>query len=318
MQIGYHLSSEEHPPDVLVACARRAEEVGFDFITISDHYHPWTDHQGHSPFVWGVLGAISQVTSRVPVVTAVTCPTVRTHPAVIAQAAATAAAKLPGRFVFGVGTGEALNEHILGDPWPPAVVRREMLEEAVAVIRELWTGRSVTHHGDYYTVETARVYTLPEEPPPIVVSAFGPHAARLAGRIADGFMGASPDADLRRTFEEAGGTGKPCYGKLDVCVAASEQDARRIAHQTWPTSALGGELGQVIPLPAHYEQAVANVTEEQVAQAIVCDLDPDRHAAALREYADAGYDRVTVQQCGPDQDRFFRFYGSDVLPRARG
>src|SRR3954470_5989633 len=178
----------------MVRWARRAEEAGFDFVTVSDHFHPWTRAQGQSPFVWGAIGAIAAVTERVEVATCVTCPTVRIHPAIMAQAAATAAVQLDGRFVFGLGTGERLNETILGDPWPPAAIRREMLEEAVAIMRALWTGEMLrAHEGTHYTVHDARIFTLPDEPPPIVVSGFGPHSAALAGRIADGYWNTAPD-----------------------------------------------------------------------------------------------------------------------------
>ena len=295
--------------------ARRAEEIGFDFVTISDHYHPWTRAQGQSPFVWGAIGAIAAVTERVQVATCVTCPTMRIHPAVIAQAAATAAVQLDGRFVFGVGTGERLNEVILGDPWPPAKVRREMLEEAIEIIRALWTGDVLrAHDGRYYTVHDARVFTVPEEPPPVVVSAFGPRAAELAGRIGDGFWQVSPDAETLAAFRHAGGEGKPAYGKLDTCVAEDDATARRIAYETWPTSALPGELGQQLAMPEHYEQAASMATEDQVAEGTLCSNDAGRHVAAIREYAEAGYSHVHVQQCGQDQDRLLDLYAREVLP----
>jgi G6PDH family F420-dependent oxidoreductase len=313
MQIGYHLSSEEIPPEQMAGLARRAERAGFDFITVSDHYHPWTHRQGQSGFVWTVLGAIAAATERIEVGTAVTCPTVRVHPAIIAQAAATTAVMMPGRFFLGVGTGEALNEHILGDRWPSSGVRREMLEEAVQVIRLLWQGGSQSHFGRHYTVEQATIFSLPHSPPPIVVSGFGPHSIDLAGRMGDGYFSASPDAESVELYRSAGGAGKPCYGKLDVSVAASAAEARRIAFETWPTSALTGELAQILPLPAHFEAAVASVDEDEVAAKIVCDQDADTHLERLREYDDAGYDRVTVQQVGLDQDRFFDFYETRVL-----
>jgi G6PDH family F420-dependent oxidoreductase len=315
--VGYHLSCEEHPPQRLLLWAVRAEREGFAFLTVSDHYHPWTRSQGESPFVWTLLGAIAQATERIAVGTAVTCPTVRIHPAVIAQAAATTAAMMPGRFFLGVGTGEALNEHILGDRWPPSAVRREMLEEAVEVLRLLWRGGFRSHRGRHYTVERAAVFTRPQTPPPIVVSAFGPRSTELAGRIGDGYMNVSPDAGAVRLFHAAGGAGKPCYGKLDVAVAGSESEARRLALRTWPTSGLKGELSQVLPLPAHFEQATADVTEEQVASSILCDQDPAAHVRRLREYEQAGYDHVTVQQVGSDQDRFFELYAREVLPELR-
>jgi G6PDH family F420-dependent oxidoreductase len=317
VEIGCHLSSEELDPARMLAAARLAEEAGFAFLTVSDHYHPWTHRQGQSPFVWGVLGGIAAVTERIDVGTAVTCPTVRIHPAVVAQAAATAAVMLPGRFFLGVGTGEALNEHILGDRWPSSGVRREMLEEAVEVIRLLWQGGSQSHFGRHYTVEQATIFTLPDEPPPIVVSGFGPHSIELAARIGDGYFTTAPDPDAVSQYRGSGGQGL-CYGKLDIALADSEAAGRRLARETWPNSALGGELAQVLPLPAHFEQATADVTEDQVAAAIVCDQDPQVHIERLREYASAGYDRVAVQQVGLDQERFLRFYEEAVLPSFAG
>src|SRR5438067_7486426 len=204
-EIGYALSSEEHGPRELVAQARRAEEVGFSFALISDHFHPWTDRQGQSPFVWTVIGAIAQATGRLRLGTGVTCPLIRIHPAVIAQAAATSAAMMPGRFFLGVGTGENLNEHILGAKWPAPDERLEMLEEAVEVIRLLWQGGYQTHRGRHYTVEQARIYTLPEQLPEIAVAAAQPNAAELAGRIGDGFIGVAPERGLIEKFEQAGG-----------------------------------------------------------------------------------------------------------------
>jgi G6PDH family F420-dependent oxidoreductase len=316
-RFGYALSSEEHEPRALVANARRAEEAGFDFAMISDHYHPWTDRQGQSPFVWGVIGGIAEATERIGLGTGVTCPTVRIHPAVIAQAAATAAAMMPDRFFLGVGTGEDLNEHIVGGAWPSAAVRREMLEEAVAVIRELWKGELTNHRGRHYTVDRARIYTLPEEPPPIYVAAAGPHATRMAGRIGDGFIGLVPERDVIETFEQSGGAGKPRVGKLDVCWAADEATARRVAHEWWPSAALGGELGQVLPTPAHYEQAVGIVREEDVAEKVVCGPDADRHVDAVAEFLEAGYDHVYVHQFGPDQEGFIDFWSQEVLPRVQ-
>jgi G6PDH family F420-dependent oxidoreductase len=318
MRLGYHLSSEELDPRAMVRFARRAEHAGFDFVTVSDHFHPWTRPQGQSPFVWGVVGAIAAMTGRVEVATCVTCPTIRMHPAIVAHAAATAAVQLEGRFVFGVGTGERLNEAILGDPWPPAAVRREMLEEAIAVMRALWTGEIVrVHEGRHYAVHDARLFTVPDAPPPVVVSGFGPHAAALAGRVGDGYWNVSPDRGLLHAFRGAGGQGKPAYGKLDTCVAADDATARRIARETWPTSALAGEIGLQLSTPEHFEQASAAVTEEQVAEGILCSNEAERHVEGIREYLDAGYDNVHVQQCGQDQDRLLDLYEREVLPALR-
>src|SRR5215213_6619023 len=197
---GYTLSSEEHPPQVLVANAERAERAGFDFLSISDHYHPWIREQGQSPFVWSTIGAIAARTSRIRLGVGVTCPIMRIHPAIVAQAAATSACLLEGRFFLGVGTGEALNEHVVGQRWPNIETRREMLSEAVAVMRRLWSGETVDHRGRHYTVENARLFTVPEEPPPVVVSAFGEEAARLAAADGDGIWGTSPQSSLLETF----------------------------------------------------------------------------------------------------------------------
>ncbi len=328
--LGYTLASEEHGPRALLGYARRAEEAGFAFAMISDHFHPWTDRQGHSPHVWSVIGGIAAVTERLRVGTAVTCPTVRQHPAIVAQAAATCQAMLQGRFLLGVGSGEALNEHILGGPWPSAAVRLEMLEEAVAVIRELWKGSLVEHRGRHYTVENARLYTLPDAPPPILAAAAGPKAAEVAGRIGDGFMGTAPDAELIERFEAAGraaggpagrdgapGPRRPRYGQLTVCWAATEAEARRTALEWWPNAALPGELGQVLPQPAHFEQAVQLVDEEASSASIACGPDPAVHLDRLREYAETGYDHLFVHQVGPDQEGFFRFYEREILPHTR-
>jgi len=317
LRLGYALSSEEHRPSDLVAWARRAEEAGFEFALISDHFHPWIDRQGQSPFVWSVIGAIAEATERIELGTGVTCPTMRIHPAIVAQAAATAAAMMPGRFFLGVGTGENLNEHILGQRWPSADIRREMLEEAIEVLRALWTGELTTYRGRWYHVEDARIYTLPDEPPPIAVAAGGSKAAKLAGRVGDALIGTSPEAELVEAYQAAGGDG-PRYGELTVCVADSEKEAKRIAHEWWPNAALKGPLGQELPQPAHFEAAVRMVTPEDVAESVVCGPDVELHLEKIQAFADAGFDHVYVHQVGPDQAAFFRLYELDLLPRLAG
>ena len=315
MKIGFFLSCEEYTPADLLRQARLAEDHGFSGLWISDHYHPWNEAQGQSAFVWSMIGAISQVTEHVPVTTAVTAPTMRIHPAIVAQAAATSAVLLPGRFVLGVGTGEALNEHILGDAWPDADTRLEMLEEAIEILRELWEGGFVKHDGRHYVVENARVYTLPETPPPVYVSGFGPKAIGLAGRVADGFCTVMPDADAVKQFREGGGGKKPVQGGIKVCYGSDETQARRTAHRLWPNEVLPGELPVMLPMPAHFEQAADLVTEDMVAEEIPCGPDVDKHVAAIQEYADSGFDEVYVQQVGGDHDAFFRAYAEHVLPR---
>jgi G6PDH family F420-dependent oxidoreductase len=213
---GYFLSCEEFTPAELVEQAKLAERAGFEALWISDHFHPWNDEQGQSAFVWSVIGALSQVTS-LPITTAVTCPTIRIHPAIIAHAAATSSMLLNGRFVLGVGSGEALNEHILGDAWPSADERLAMLEEAIQVIRLLHEGGVKDFRGEYYAVENARIYTLPEQPVPIYISGFGSKSATLAGRIGDGFCCTKPDAELVGTFRDSGGGRKPVQGGFKVC-----------------------------------------------------------------------------------------------------
>jgi coenzyme F420-dependent glucose-6-phosphate dehydrogenase len=317
VELGYALSSEEHLPNDLVRYAQRAEEVGFAFALISDHYHPWIDQQGQSPFVWSVIGGIAQATQRLRLGTGVTCPTMRIHPAIIAQAAATAAAMMPGRFFLGVGTGENLNEHILGEHWPPHDMRLEMLEEAVRVIRLLWQGGTQTYRGCYYTVENAQIYTLPDALPAVLVAASGPKAAETAGRLGDGLISTAPQESLPERFEAAGGAGKPCYGQLTVCWARDEASAQRTAHKYWPNAGLKGELSQELPTPAHFAQASQLVRADDVAQRIVCGPDPARHIEKIQEFAEAGYDHVYVHQVGPDQEGFFRFYSQEVLPKVR-
>jgi G6PDH family F420-dependent oxidoreductase len=283
---------------------------------ISDHFHPWVDRQGHSPFVWSVLGAISGATDGIPIGTGVTCPTIRIHPAIVAQAAATAADMLPGRFWLGVGTGENLNEHVTGARWPAADERLEMLEEAIEVIRELWKGEATTHRGKHYTVEGARIYTLPDELPPIYVAAKGERAVELAAAN-DGLISTKPDREIVERFSKAGGEGKPTLGMLHVCYAETEDEAKRVAREWWPNSALPGQLAVELPLPEHFEQAAELLTEDDVCGAITCGPDPEIHADAFRRYADAGYDRAYVHAIGPDQEKFFAFYEREVLPKLR-
>jgi G6PDH family F420-dependent oxidoreductase len=316
MRIGYFLSSEEFTPQQLVEEAVLAEQAGFEALWISDHFHPWNDEQGQSPFVWGVIGAISQVCS-LPVTTAVTCPTVRIHPAVVAQAAATAAVQLEGRFTLGVGTGEALNEHVLGDRWPSEDVRLEMLEEAVEVMRSMWDGGFTYHRGRHYTVENARLYTLPERPPPVYVSAFGPKAFDLALRIGDGFITTSPAAEQVREWKAKAGPDKPAQAGYKVCVARTEDEGVEIAHRLWRNSGLPGELSQVLPSPRHFEQASELVTPEMTREATTCGRDVDRHVETFQTYAEAGFDEVYVSNMGPHHRDFFDLYRDDVLPRLR-
>jgi G6PDH family F420-dependent oxidoreductase len=315
MRFGYFLSCEEYSPIQLVEQAVAAERAGFDALWISDHFHPWNDEQGQSPFVWAVIGALSQACS-LPVTTAVTCPTVRTHPVVVAQAAATAATMLEGRFVLGVGTGEALNEHVLGTPWPSLDVRLEMLEEAVDVIRELWTGEVVTRQGRHYAVDTARIYTLPDQPPPIYMSAFGPKSLDSAARIADGFISTQDDAGTVASWKEKSG-GKPAQGGVKVAWAPTPDEGIDHAHRLWRNAGLPGELAQVLPSPRHFEQASELVTRESTAASVVAGPDVGEHVEQLRGFVDAGYDEVYVANMGPHYLDMIAAYGAEVLPGLR-
>jgi G6PDH family F420-dependent oxidoreductase len=314
MRIGYFLSSEEYTPAELIEQAKGAERAGFSALWISDHYHPWVDAQGQSAFVWSTIGALSQVTT-LPITTAVTCPTVRIHPAVIAQAAATSAVLTGGRFRLGIGTGEALNEHIFGDAWPEAEVRLEMLEEAVEIMRGLWKGGNYSHRGKHYTVENARIYTLPERPVEILVSAFGPKAIDVAARIGEGYISTMPDGDLVKQFREKGGGKRVCQGGFKAAFADSAEEGARLAYEKWPNAGVPGELSQVLPSPKHFEQASQLVTQDMVKEAFVCGNDPSAHLEMLGKYADAGFDEVYVANTGPHVQGLFDLYADHVLPK---
>lgn len=315
MRLGYFLSSEEWGPKDLVAQAVKAQQAGFDRLWISDHFHPWNDAQGHSPFVWSTIGAIASATTGMTVTTAVTCPTIRIHPAIIAQAAATSAVLLDGRFNLGLGSGEALNEHVLGDRWPGAAERLEMLEEAIEVIRLLWQGGVQEHRGRHYRVEHCRIYDLPDELPKVIVSGFGSRSVELAARVGDGYCTVGPDAESVQMFRSGGGDGKLVQGGLKVCWGTDEQRARAHVYKLWPNEALPGELAQILPTPAHFEQAAEIVSEDMVVSDVPCGPDLDRHLEAIDAYAQAGFDELYVNQIGPDQDEFFAAYGEHVTPR---
>jgi coenzyme F420-dependent glucose-6-phosphate dehydrogenase len=310
---GYTLSSEEHGPRDLVRNASRAEELGFDFVSISDHFHPWVSEQGHSPFVWSVLGGIASTTSRIEVAVGVTCPTIRIHPAIVAQAAATTSLLFDGRFSLGVGTGEALNEHVLGHRWPTPGARLEMLEEAVHVMRQLWSGDTTDHHGKYYDVENARLFDPPSGDLPVIVSAFGDRAMELAGRIGDGYWGHTPDADVVAAFEKAGGSG-PRYAQINVCWAEDPETARQTVHRVWPNGGVPGQLSQDLPTWKHFEEAAQIVREEDAVGSTPCGPEVGPVLDSAQQYVDAGYDHVYFHQVGPDQDGFFDFWESDLGP----
>ena len=311
-EIGIFFSTEERGALEIVEGAQRAEQAGFRTAWVSDHFHPWNSEQGQSPFVWSVLAGLA-VRTELRVHTAVTCPTMRIHPAIVAQAAATTATMMPGRFGLGVGTGEALNEHIFGDPWPATDVRLEMLEEAIEVMRLLWEGGVKDHDGVHYHLENAHLFSLPDEAPPIHVSGFGPKAVSLAARVGDGYMTVGPGQELLEQYRAEGGQGTAHTG-LKVCWAADRDDAIDTAYRLWPNEALPGELAQILPTVSHFEQATELVTRDMIAQSTPCGPDPETHVAAIQEHVDAGFDEVYVSQIGPDQEGFFAFYEREVLP----
>jgi G6PDH family F420-dependent oxidoreductase len=317
MRFGYFLSCEEYTPAQLLEQARLAQRAGFEALWISDHFHPWNDAQGQSPFVWSMIGALSQVCD-LPVTTAVTCPTVRIHPVNIAQAAATSAVLLEGRFTLGLGTGEALNEHITGQVWPSLDVRLEMLEEAVHLIRRLWDEDGfVNHRGRHYTVDTARIYTKPPKPPPIYLSGLGPKATEAVARIADGYISTSPDAELLELFRKTAGHDKPTQAGVKVCYAADPETGAEIAHSLWANSGVPGELGQVLPSPRHFEQASQLVTPQMTRESVACGPDPAEHVEKLHPYLEAGFDELYVANMGPHYQECIQMYGDRVLPQLR-
>lgn len=310
---GLTLSSEEHPPGHLVELAVAAEEAGFDFVSISDHFHPWVSEQGHSPFVWAVLGAIAARTNDIEVGGGVTCPTVRMHPAINAHAVATTAALFEGRFTWGVGTGEDLNEHVVGDRWPPAPQRLEMLEEALGVIRELWTGESVTHYGRHYTVEDARIFDLPANPIPVLVSAFGEKAAELAARVGDGMWITGIDEKVIETYRSAGGDGD-IWSQLTFCWDEDQDVALKRAHKVWPNTGLPGQLAQDLRTVGHMEQATTLVTEEMIAKSMPIGPDTDPILDSIDEASKAGIEYIYLHQIGDPLDGFLDVWTDEIKP----
>jgi coenzyme F420-dependent glucose-6-phosphate dehydrogenase len=240
----------------------------------------------------------------------------RIHPAIIAQAAATAAMMMPGRFFLGLGTGENLNEHILGKHWPPIEVRQDSLKEAVNILRRLWRGGNQSFHGEYFTVENAQVFSLPEKPPPIMIAASGSSPAELAGSIGDGLISTMPIEKLVKKFRVSDDAEeKPCYGQMTVCWAKKEEEAKKIATEWWPVAAIPGKLMTELATPADFEATAKLVDEDAVASSIVCGPDPEKYLAQIKSFTDAGFDHVYIHQVGPDQEGFFRFYERELAPK---
>jgi G6PDH family F420-dependent oxidoreductase len=317
--IGYTMMCEQAGPKQLVRDAVLAEQAGFDFAVISDHYFPWLDSQGHSPYAWSVLGAAAQATDRIPLMTYVTCPIRRYHPAVVSQKAATMQLLSDGRFTLGLGAGENLNEHVVGGRWPLAGIRHEMLAEAVEIIRALWAGGAVTYRGKHFDVESARIWDLPDAAPPIGIAVSGPRSCRLAGRQADAMIAVQPQAELGRMFDDAGGSGKPRIGQLAVSYDRDQQSAvkRALDQFRWFTG--GWKVNAELPVPASFEVASQTVREEDVTAQIPCGPDVELHVAGFREFEAAGYTHVALVQIGGDsQEEFISWAATHLLPALRG
>jgi G6PDH family F420-dependent oxidoreductase len=313
---GYKLMSEEHGPIELVRNAARAEEAGFDFVAISDHFHPWLSSQGHSPAAWTVLGSIAARTQRVGLVTAVTCPTIRYHPATVAQSAATLSILSGGRFTLGLGAGENLNEHVVGNGWPPPEQRQNMLFEAIELIQKLWEGDEVSLDGEFYSVDRAKLWDVPKTPPLIAVAAGGPRAARLGGQKSLALFATEAKRELVQTWSEAGGKG-PRYAEVGLCWARDEADAVRIARERMSFSVLGWKIMAELPAPDNFEAAVSCVRDEDIAKQVACGPDPERHVAAVRKYVEAGFDHIVLLGIGPDQEGFVNFWQKELKARLK-
>lgn len=313
MQYGYKLAAEGSGPQELIRQARLAEASGFDFVEMSDHFHPWLDSQGHSPFAWTVLGAIAATTDTIGLATGVTCPTVRYHPAIIAQAAATLALVSDGRFTLGVGSGERLNEHVVGAGFPAVAERQAMLREALEIIRLLWSGGYQSYRGEYLDLEDARVFDLPDELPVIAVAAGGTDAAALAAELGDGLFGVDPDPELLAAYRDGGGSG-PTYGEVGLAWAEDEESAVQAAFESSRWSLTGWKVMSELPNPANFEASAQYVRPEDVASTMPCGPDAAKHLAAIREYEQAGYDHVVLMNNGPDPDGFMDFFTRELKP----
>ena len=316
IKIGYKLMSEEHGPADLVRNAQRAERAGFDFAAISDHYFPWLPEQGHAPFAWSVLGALAQATERMGLMTAVTCPIMRYHPAIIAQATATMGLLSGDRFTLGVGAGERLNEHVVGEGWPGVVERHERLSEALDIIQGLLVGALATYRGAYFQLDHARLFDRPGRKPPVSMAAGGLDAAHLAAEKTDGLIVTEPRHELINAFTKAGGKG-PRYCEVALCVAPDEAAGRKTAHRYFRWSLAGWPVMAELPHDEAFAAASQHVSLDAVGEAISCGPSAERHLAAIGKYIDAGCDHIVLNQIGPDQDSFFELFEKKLLPALR-
>lgn len=310
---GYTLMCEQTGPKELVHYAQLAEMAGFDFAVISDHFHPWLEEQGQSPFAWSVLGAVASRTTRMNLMTMVTCPIVRYHPAIVAQMAATIAIMSNGRFILGLGAGENLNEHVVGKGWLPVFVRHQMLEEAIDVIRELWDGDYVNYQGEFFTVYEAKIFSKPAQPPAIYVAASGRESADIAAK-ADGLIATEPKAEIVENYRDSGGTG-PTYAQIAMCWGKDEKQAIKTAHQYFRFAVPAWKVQPELPNPVNFEAASRTVREDDIAKLMPCGPDPERHLEGIKQFTDAGFEHIAVLQAGPDQEGFLRFWTDELRPR---
>ncbi|MBV8089290.1 MAG: TIGR03557 family F420-dependent LLM class oxidoreductase [Alphaproteobacteria bacterium] len=314
IRFGYKLMSEEHGPTALVQNAIKAERAGFEFAAISDHFSPWLEEQGHSPFAWSVLGAVAQATRHIALMTAVTCPIMRYHPAIIAQAAATTAVLSGNRFTLGLGSGERLNEHVTGEGWPGIRERHERLSEAVDIIKGLLAGDLTHYEGRFFKLDHARLFDRPERPPSLAIAAGGPEAARLVGRKDAALITTEPSAELVEEYGFGGGTGAR-YAEVALCYAKSEDDARKTAHRYFRWSLAGGMAE--LPYTEHFAAASRHVSVEAVAEQVSCGPSVDSHLQTIDRYVQAGYDHLILLQIGPEQEAFLQFFERELAPRFR-
>jgi G6PDH family F420-dependent oxidoreductase len=316
MQIGYKLASEAFDPQELIRQAVLAEQSGFDFVEMSDHYHPWLDEQGHSSFTWSVLPVIAAKTERIGLATGVTCPSVRYHPAIIAQAAATMAIICDGRFTLGVGAGERLNEHVVGQGFAARRPRHERFREALEIIRLLWQGGYRSYEGRYLQLEDARVFDLPEELPVIAVAASGPASAGIAADLGDGLFAVEPDGDLVSTWQRLGGSG-PAYAEMPLAWAPDEDTAAQAVLEKNRFALTGWKVMAELPNPVNFAAASATVTAEQVKAQFACGPDVSRHLEVAQQFVDAGFDHLVTLNAGPDPDGFMDFFAHQLAKPLR-
>ena len=318
---GYTMMCEQSPPDQLVQDVQKAERAGFDFSVISDHYQPWLSSQGHSGYAWSILGAAAQATERIGLMTYVTCPILRYHPAVVAQKAATVQILSGNRFRLGLGAGENLNEHVVGQRWPAVGVRHEMLREAVDIIAALFDNEpsgTVNYRGEYFQVESAKLWDLPDRRVPIGVAVSGRDSCELAGKKGDLMIAVEPKAELGQMFDRAGGAGKSRVGQVAIAYDPDRDAAIERAHEQFRWFGLGWKVNADLPNPDSFESATQFITRDQVAEALSCGPDVDEHVEAIKAFVDAGFDEVAVVQIGGDQqDSFAAWAERELLPALR-